>query len=223
MDFKQLSFNSFIIYFENKISKEVSQKVINTYEAILSENFDFIVDIIPSYSSIVITYDIFKIDFETLKHKILSLNYEQKNSSKSEIIQVDVYYGFEVALDLQDMAKKLSLSTKEIIKIHSSKVYDIFAIGFLPAFAYMGNVSQSIQMPRLESPRKSVPKGSVGIADTQTAIYPQNSPGGWNIIGRTAFECFDKSLDTLSPFKVGTKVKFNPITKEQFLNQGGQI
>ncbi len=223
MTFRPLSSNSFIIYFGDTISSEVSQKVINTYETIVNAKIDVIVDIIPSYTSIVIIFDILKTDFETLKSTIENLEINLSKKEKTEVINIDVYYGKEVGLDLEHISKQKNISIEEIIKIHTSKIYDIFAIGFLPAFAYMGNVEQSIAMPRLESPRKSVEQGSVGIADTQTAIYPQSSPGGWNIIGKTTFKCFDKSLDTLSPFKVGSKVKFNAISKEEFLAQGGQI
>ncbi len=223
MIFKPLSPNSFIIYFGNSIDEKISQKVIDTYEAILRQKVDFIIDIIPSYTSIVIIFDILKSDFDTLKGKIQELKIKSNKKEKSEIINIDVYYGKEVAFDLQNIARNKNFSVEEIINIHTSKIYKVFAIGFLPAFAYMGNVSKSIASVRLKSPRKSVPKGSVGIADSQTAIYPQASPGGWNIIGRSAFKCFDKNLETLSPFRVGCRVKFNSISKEEFLAQGGQI
>ena len=111
----------------------------------------------------------------------------------------------------------------EIIKLHTSKLYDVYAIGFAPGFAYLASVDEKIAIPRLDTPRKNIPKGSVAIANTQTAVYPQSSPGGWNIIGRTTFEFFDKTIDELTPVKVGDKIKFNPISKDEFIKQGGKI
>ncbi|MBD3831176.1 MAG: carboxyltransferase domain-containing protein, partial [Arcobacter sp.] len=144
-------------------------------------------------------------------------NFEEK------IVEIDVYYGTEVGFDLEYLSSKTTLSIEEIIKIHSNKLYDVYAIGFLPGFAYLAKVDEKIAFPRLSTPRKIVPKGSVAIADFQTAIYPQQSPGGWNIIGKTTFELFDKKLENLSPLNVGDKVKFNPISKEEFLVQGGVL
>lgn len=223
MNIKPLSPNSLIIYFSNEISKDISQKVIKTYNAILKKNFDFIVDIIPSYSSIVINFDMFKIDFYSFKNIIENLELEDDINLEDSLLNIDVYYGVEVGLDLDSISNNTKLDIEEIVYLHSSKIYDIFAIGFLPGFAYMGNVDEKIKLPRLQTPRKNIPKGSVAIADTQTAVYPQNSPGGWNIIGQTLFNCFNKNLDNLSPFNVGSKVKFNPITKKEFLSKGGII
>ncbi len=223
MTFKQLSPNSLIIYFKDEITQENSQDVIRVYTAIKASKIDAILDIIPSYSSIVIIFDLFKNSFENLQLQIEELNFSNSLSLENELINIDVYYGLEVGLDLKDMSQRTNLSIDQIIDIHSSKIYDIFAIGFLPGFAYMGNVEDSIKTSRLTTPRKSIPKGSVGIADVQTAIYPQSSPGGWNIVGQSMFKCFDKNIDSLSPFKVGSKVKFNPITKKEFLYQGGNL
>ena len=153
--------------------------------------------------------------------KNIDLSLEDETEEK--IVTIDVYYGSDVGLDLEDMGIKTNLSVEEIIKIHSQKLYDVFAIGFLPGFAYLASVDERIALPRLSTPRKQIPKGSVAIANTQTAVYPQASPGGWNIVGRTAMELFDKNLEQLSPLSVGNKVKFNPISKEEFLNQGGII
>ncbi len=224
MNFKIASVDSLVIYFGNEISEEIATKVQKAYLSLKSLNIEGIIEIIPSYTTIYVLFDIFKYDYysfvEILKNSI-DLNYED-NRTKS-IINIDVYYGDEVGLDLQDMSLKTNLSIEKIIEIHSSKLYDVYAIGFAPGFAFLASVDKQIAMPRLSSPRKSVPKGSVAIADTQTAVYPQQSPGGWNIIGRTAMELFDKNLEKLSPLSVGYKVKFNPISKEVFLSQGGII
>jgi inhibitor of KinA len=224
MNFKIASVDSLVIYFGNEISEEIATKVQKAYLSLKSLNIEGIIEIIPSYTTIYVLFDIFKYDYysfvEILKNSI-DLNYED-NRTKS-IINIDVYYGDEVALDLQDMSFKTNLSMEKIIEIHSLKLYDVYAIGFAPGFAFLASVDKQIAMPRLSSPRKSVPKGSVAIADTQTAVYPQQSPGGWNIIGRTAMELFDKNLEKLSPLSVGYKVKFNPISKEVFLSQGGII
>ena len=224
MNFKIASVDSLVIYFGNEISEEIATKVQKAYLSLKSLNIEGIIEIIPSYTTIYVLFDIFKYDYysfvEILKNSI-DLNYED-NRTKS-IINIDVYYGDEVALDLQEMSSKTNLAIEKIIEIHSSKLYDVYAIGFAPGFAFLASVDKQIAMPRLSSPRKSVPKGSVAIADTQTAVYPQQSPGGWNIIGRTAMELFDKNLEKLSPLSVGYKVKFNPISKEVFLSQGGII
>ena len=224
MNFKIASVDSLVIYFGNEISEEIATKVQKAYLSLKSLNIEGIIEIIPSYTTIYVLFDIFKYDYysfvEILKNSI-DLNYED-NRTKS-IINIDVYYGDEVGLDLQDMSLKTNLSIEKIIEIHSSKLYDVYAIGFAPGFAFLASVDNQIAMPRLSSPRKSVPKGSVAIADTQTAVYPQASPGGWNIVGRTAMELFDKNLEQLSPLSVGNKVKFNPISKEEFLSQGGII
>ena len=224
MIFKIASVDSLVIYFGNEISEDIASIVQKAYFSLKNLNIEGIREIIPSYTSIYILYDIFKYDYssfvEILKNNI-DLDY-QDNSVK-EIINIDVYYGEEVGLDLNDMSLKTNLSIEEIIRIHSSKSYDVYAIGFSPGFAFLASVDKKIAIPRLSSPRKSVPKGSVAIADTQTAVYPQQSPGGWNIIGRTAMELFDKNLEKLSPLSVGYKVKFNPISKEEFLSQGGII
>lgn len=224
MIFKIASVDSLIIYFGDEINQEISSKVKNAYKCLKNLNDKGLIEIIPSYTSIFINFDIFKYDFSSLKQKIISsIDLSIKNEINEEIITIDVYYGIEVAFDLENISKQTKLSINEIITLHSNKLYDVYAIGFLPGFAYLGNVDKQIAIPRLSSPRKIIPKGSLAIANTQTAIYPQDSPGGWNIIGKTAMQLFDKNLSTLSPLHVGNKIKFNSITKEKFLAQGGVL
>lgn len=225
MEIKLASVDSIIIYFGDVISKENSNQVKSAYKVLKDLNSPYLIEIIPSYNSILVTYDIFKYTFEDIQVYLNDLlkNIQIENENDSEIITVDVYYGEEVGLDLQRVATKANISIQEVIKIHSAKLYDVYAIGFLPGFAYMASVNEKIITPRLSTPRKKIPKGSVAIADNQTAIYPQNSPGGWNILGKTTFELFDKSLEALSPITIESKIKFNPISKDEFLQQGGVL
>jgi len=222
--FKIASVDSLIIYFGDKINHSISAKVQKAYQSIKNENIAGLIEIIPSYSSLFITYDICKYDYNSIK-KILENSIDMTTSIKEDtkIITIDVYYGTEVGFDLENISLQTNLTIDKIIDLHSSKLYTVYAIGFLPGFAYLANVDEKIAIPRRSTPRKIIPKGSLAIADTQTAIYPQNSPGGWNIIGRTTMELFDKDLKTLSPLIVGYKVQFNPISKEQFILQGGKI
>ena len=225
MEIKLASVDSVIIYFDQTISKETSLQVKAAYKILNNLREEGLIEIVPSYTSILVTYDIFAYTFHEislyLEKKLADIKIEDENDL--EIINIDVYYGQEVGLDLQRVATNAKLSVEEVIKVHSSKIYDVYAIGFLPGFAYMAAIDEKIVTSRLESPRKKIPKGAVAIADNQTAIYPQNSPGGWNILGKTTFELFDKTLESLSPITIESRIKFNPISKEEFLRQGGII
>jgi len=225
MTIKVASVDSVIIYFGEVISKDISNKVKSAYAYLKSLENDSFIEIIPSYTSILIKYDIFKYDISSitnfLKNELKDI--ENEDSISSKLIVVDTFYSTEVGFDLQTVASNANISIEEVIKIHSSKIYDVYTIGFLPGFAYLASVDEKIITPRLKTPRKKIPKGSVAIADSQTAVYPCDSPGGWNIIGRTNFKFFDKSLENLSPICINTKIKFNPISKEEYIAQGGKI
>lgn len=225
MHIKASSVDSVIIYFSNLISKDVLKEVKAAYKTIKSLEDEAFIEIIPSYNCLLITYDIFKYDYEQIE-KLLKKSLENLDYSSDEetnLLSIDVYYGLEVGLDLQRVAHLNKLSIEEVIHTHSSKLYDVYAIGFLPGFAYLASVDKKINTPRLETPRKNIAKGSVAIANNQTAVYPQNSPGGWNILGRTTNKMFDKSLDSLSFIDFNSKVKFNPICKDEFLASGGSL
>ncbi|RXK07116.1 5-oxoprolinase subunit PxpB [Halarcobacter bivalviorum] len=225
MEIKVASVDSVIIYFDKNISKEISNKVKASYAYLKSLNNEAFIDIIPSYSSILITYELLKYDFESIKKYLEDelKNVKVDDDTNSKLVEIDVYYGEEVGFDLQRVASINKLTIEEVINLHSSKVYDVYTIGFLPGFAYLGVLDERIATKRLETPRKKIPKGSVSIADTQTAVYPKDSPGGWNIIGKTTFEFFDKNLEALSQIDINTRIKFNQISKEEFLKQGGII
>lgn len=227
MKFSFLSENTGIILFEQEINHAIFQQVTQCAKAIETSLIEYIVDIVPSYASIHIVFNLVKIsaeNFEIALNKIIDdLDIEHVAIASEKTIVIPVYYGPEVALDVDLVAKFSDLSIDAVIELHSSTIYDVYAIGFAPGFAYLGNVDRRIAMPRKESPRQKVAKGSVGIADQQTAIYPADSPGGWQIIGRTPISLIDYDDEKLTKFNTGDKVKFNPISRSEFIDMGGVL
>ena len=223
MEFRLASVDSFIIYFGDEIDKKINQEVKKAFAVLKKSSLDGIIELVPSYSSLFVTYDIFKYEYDEITQKVKEVLKSNKNSEvfESKLVEIDVYYGLEVGFDLHRISEIKNISIPEIISIHSSKIYDVYAIGFLPAFAYLWIVDKKIATNRLENPRTKIPKNSVAIANTQTAIYPLDSPGGWNIIGRTYQNIFDKKHENLSLISFNDKVKFNPISKDEFLCKGG--
>ena len=194
---------------------------------IFSQQLKEIKDIIPSYHTLTLIYDIElmhePIEFanDLIEKYKSQREIELPNKEVNKIIEVPVCYDENFGIDLISMSTKLNLSINEIIKIHTENIYQVYCLGFMPGFAYMGDVNIKIQTARHAQPRKNVPAGSIGIAGPQTGIYPMHSPGGWQIIGRTPLKIFDKDPAILSKFNMGDVVKFYPITRAEFesLNQ----
>lgn len=221
MEIKLASYDSVIVYFGNEISQDISKKVKDFSDSIKEiKGFN---QIIPSYTSILITYDIFIFSYEEICKVLNNVQINMSNENRSKRIEIPVYYGIEVGFDLPRISEEKNLSIKEIIELHSNEIYKVYAIGFSPGFAYMGEVNEKINVNRLKNPRSKIPKNSVAIANEQTAVYPSDSPGGWNIIGKTPLEMFDKKLKSLCPVCVGDEVKFKSINKEEFLSLGGVL
>ena len=221
MEIKLASYDSVIVYFGNEISQDISKKVKDFSDSI--KEIKGFSQIIPSYTSILITYDIFIFSYEEICKVLNNVQINKSNENTSKLIEIPVYYGIEVGFDLPRISEEKNLSIKEIIELHSNEIYKVYAIGFSPGFAYMGEVNEKINVNRLKNPRSKIPKNSVAIANKQTAVYPSDSPGGWNIIGKTPLEMFDKNLKSLCPVCVGDEVKFKSINKEEFLSLGGVL
>jgi len=135
--------------------------------------------------------------------------------SKSRIFKIPVCYE-SFGLDLKQISNQTKLSESEIIQLHSEQTYTLYFIGFLPGFLYLGDVDKRIQTPRHKTPRAKVEKGSVGIAENQTGIYPMSSPGGWQIIGQTPIDLFDVDQNPPSAFHPGDKIQFYAISQTEF-------
>ena len=138
-------------------------------------------------------------------------------------VTLPVHYSHETGADLQALAARAKLSVEDVIKLHSATEYSVFAIGFAPGFAYLGQVDERIAAPRLATPRTLVPQGSVAIADRQTAIYPSDSPGGWNLIGRCPVTMFNPAAQPAMPICVGDRVRFEPVDRKRFIALGGEL
>ena len=221
---KSASENSIIIYFGDQMSPDLIEKISFYCQLLTDKLADIIIDVVPSYTSLLISYRLNLINQQDMCDRVekylLSHNIDTVESS-SKLIEIPVYYDFEVGLDLEELLSEKQLSLEEFIAIHSSKEYLVYAIGFSPAFAFLGEVDQRIIKNRLPSPRIQIPAGSVGIADNQTAVYPINSSGGWNIIGRSPLDFSLDNPDNLKRFAVGGSIRFVPIDKDKYLALGG--
>lgn len=193
----------------------------------LKNEQNWIKDIIPAYQTITIVYDVHlfyqseKIEpllflKVNLSRFIETINNEWKEKEATQILKIPVCYHAQFGIDLGTIASSTKQSTEAIIELHTNEIYTVYCIGFMPGFAYMGNVPKAIQAPRHTSPRPKVLAGSVGIAGPQTGIYPMDSPGGWQIIGRTPITIFDPAPSKLALFKVGDQVQFYPISIDEF-------
>lgn len=202
----------------DEISFEVNEKVRRITLAIRSEAIDGIVEIIPTYRSLLILYNPLILSLGALKERLRRLEegLQQARFPDPKLTKIPVVYGGFFGPDLEEVAKYHQISTEEVIQLHCSKPYFIYMIGFMPGFPYMGELPEALATPRLKTPRLSVPAGSVGIAQRQTGIYSMESPGGWQILGRTPVRLFDPEKERPALLQMGDLVQFYPISKKEF-------
>ncbi len=225
LEFRIASYNSLIIYFGETIDPLISKEVQKAYLALKHAHIEAFWEVIPSYASVMISYDVLQYDHDEACQRAQAIieSAQAIDIGEQKIVTIPTYYGLEVGLDLEVLAEEKNLSVEEIIALHVKQDYSVYAIGFAPGFAYLGETNEALATSRLPNPRKAVPKGSVAIADRQSAVYPSLSPGGWKILGRTPSAMFDASYDGLSLLHVGDKVRFEPISKALFLKLGGAL
>jgi inhibitor of KinA len=198
------------ILFGDKIDLEIHEKVRRYYYFLTSLQLEEITDIIPSFRSCLVLFDRKKTSYEALTASLREKEFLLANIDipQPKTCQVPVEYGGEKGFDIGFVAAHTGLSEDEIINIHTSVTYEVFAVGFLPGFPYLGILDQRLCVPRLTTPRTKVPEGSVGLAQLQTGIYPFESPAGWRIIGRTNKKLFDYNKEPYSIFRIGDRVRF---------------
>ncbi|MBW2596542.1 MAG: 5-oxoprolinase subunit PxpB [Deltaproteobacteria bacterium] len=207
-----------LVEYGDRIDPVVNQKVISIAIGLEHDAPAGVIEIIPSYRSLMIVYDPSVTTTSVLQESLSSL---EKRLPEIEIptpqtVEIPVCYGGEFGPDIQFVAENHGLTVDEVIRIHSEPEYQIFMIGFTPGFPYLGGLPKELHTPRKKTPRAQVLAGSVGIANEQTGIYPVTSPGGWQLIGRTPVKLFD--LERPNPFlyQAGDRIKFNPISLEEY-------
>lgn len=185
-----------------------------------------LVDLVPSYTTLLVVFDAHRLTPEQARgrlQKVLSALKPDEQPAEPRAHELPTWYAPEVGPELERLADRAGMSVADAVECHTAITYQVYALGFAPGFAFMGSVDERLALPRLETPRRRVPAGSVGITGRQTAAYPVASPGGWNLIGRTAAALFDRRREGFSLLRVGDRVRFVPVTREEFVRLGGSI
>lgn len=213
--------SALVLEFGNEISIDINKKIRKMMDNIKKENMSEIIELVPTYCSLLINYDTLKIDYKSLIEKLkIILNNENETVRDEEInlIEIPTLYNDEFGPDLSYVAEYNKISKEEVIRIHTGTDYLVYMLGFMPGFTYLGGMSEKIATPRLETPRLKIYPGSVGIAGKQTGMYPSMSPGGWRIIGRTPLKLYDPDSDTPVYITAGDYIRYVSITKEEYDN-----
>lgn len=183
-----------------------------------------LVDLVPSYTTLLVHFDVMLLSGAEARQRLEALLHDlapDDTASNGALKEVPVWYDARVGPELARLEQHSGLDRQGVIDLHSGSEYQVFALGFAPGFAFMGSVDERLAAPRLKTPRPRVPAGSVAVAGHQTAAYPQQSPGGWNLIGRTPARLFDRNRDGFSLLNVGDRVRFVSIDRLEFERLGG--
>lgn len=185
-----------------------------------------LVDLVPSYTTLLVVFDpaqLTSCDARRQLFELLARLMPADTAAAGDLHQLPTWYDPRVGPDLTRVAELSGITVQAVVEAHSGQVYRVFALGFAPGFAFMGLLDESLTCPRLDTPRPKVPAGSVAIAGRQTAAYPTVTPGGWNLIGRTAAPLFDRNREGFSLLKVGDRVQFVAIDQDSFERQQGDL
>lgn len=211
--FRPMGDRSLLVEIGEKISADVNRRVQELMLRLQQANLPGVRELAPSYRSLLVVFDPLTIAPEKLKAAITDVAARPGGSElpQAKLITVPVFYGGDYGPDLEWVAGHLGISTEEVIRLHTETVYRVYMIGFTPGYPYMGELPAGLAVPRRSTPRTRVPKGSVGMAQRQTGIYPVESPGGWQIIGWTPIELFDPKRQMPSLLEMGDRVKFESV------------
>lgn len=216
--FEPASDQSLLIYFGEKISIAVHEQVRKLLHLLEGEPIEGVRNLHPAYCSMLLKFDPLKWSNEKLEKELRKylVRLDKVSLPEAREVEIPVCYGGEFGPDLDDVAALHGITSEETIKLHSSVKYLVYFLGFVPGFAYLGELTRELVTPRLATPRKRVPVGSVGIAGNQTGVYPFETPGGWRLLGRSPVAMFRTDREGLSLLSIGDRVRFVPISRERF-------
>jgi KipI family sensor histidine kinase inhibitor len=200
--------------YEAGIDPAVNARVVALGDALRRRPIDGVRDVVPGYASLGIHFDPFRTDLRELERALRTAADEVEKSESlppARLVEIPVRYGGSDGPDLAEVARFAGRSTRDVIDLHAATLYHVYMLGFVPGFAYLGRVPAAIAAPRHRVPRERVPPGSVGIAGQQTGVYPIETPGGWQLIGRTSSVMFDAGRAPASLLAPGDTVRFVPL------------
>ena len=202
-----------VVEFGNEIDPHINQQVHNLAFTIKQADLVGIVDLVPTYRSLLVQYSPLLYSYDDVRSALAELveGMGEAKVAKPKFVEVPVVYGGDYGPDLDFVCEHTGLSIQEVVEIHSKPTYQVYMLGFTPGFPYLGGMDERIATPRLKTPRTRIPGGSVGIAEGQTGVYPIESPGGWQLIGRTPAKLFDHIKDPPAMLEPGDYVRFVPI------------
>lgn len=214
-----------VVQFGDEISPEVHRMVAAFAQYLNSQSFPGFIESVPAYCTLTVYYDPLKVGemenatpYEQVRQYLyrLAACIESGTPQQARLVEIPVCYGGTFGPDLEFVAQHNKLTVEEVMAIHSQKEYLVYMIGFAPGFPYMGGMDTRISAPRKETPRSKIPAGTVGIANIQTGIYSLETPGGWQLIGRTPLTLFNHEREPASLLQAGDKVRFVPVTSEEY-------
>lgn len=217
--------DALMLYLGDAVDAQTAARVQSAVTAIEQALGTELVDLVPSYASVLILFDPLRSNYASVARRVSGAVAAAQGLpvTPGRSVVLPVYYAPETGADLEALAARADLTAQQLIDLHAGTAYRVYAIGFAPGFAYLGQVDARIAAPRLATPRARVPRGSVAIADRQTAVYPAESPGGWNLIGRCPIPMFDPDAQPCMPVVVGDTVRFEPVSRARFLDLGGEL
>jgi inhibitor of KinA len=218
LTYKPVGDTALLVEFTREIDPEISGKVRTLWTAMETEGIDGVEEIVPGYCSLLVYYDSSIVRSDGLRAAIEDVvgRIEELELPPPKVYHLPVRYGGEMGPDLEFVAEENGLTPEEVVEIHTEQKYLIYMIGFSPGFPYLGGMSEEIATPRLSDPRTVTPARSVGIAETETGVYPVESPGGWRLIGRTPVELFTPTEDPPVLLEMGDYVKFYAVSEERY-------
>ena len=203
--------------FGTEVNKSVNSEVIKYFKALKKENFESINNLTPSYNKLIVSYDLRKTNFKEIKKLIENLNVNETQDKNNTKIEIPVCCDDQFSLDIKRLEEKLKINRDKILKNFFSKEYFCYMTGFIAGMPFLGDLDENMRVPRLETPRVKVPKGSVALTEQFANIYTFESPGGWNILGNTPLDVFDNSKEVepnlINP---GDTVVFKQINIEEY-------
>ncbi len=206
-----------VVEFGETIDRAINARVMALADRIADAALPGVVELVPTFRSLMVHYDPLETSHATLVAEMERLLQNLDASERhGRLWEIPACYEGEHAPDLDDVARATKLSTREVVSVHSGEIYQVYCVGFLPGFPYMGDLPAALELPRRTSPRVRLPQGSVCMAMRMTGIYPIESPGGWHLLGRTPVRLFDRRRADAVLMAPGDRVKFVPISLSEF-------